>query len=268
MPFTLAHPAAVLPLWRLCPERLVWSALVIGSMTPDFEYFVTLRMVAVHGNTLAGSFYFCAPAGLAVFVLFHGLVKRPLVQMLPDRLRLAHGAAAQSGLPPRARTWALVTLSILLGAWTHQLWDSFSHAGRWGTRHVASLNSELFSLGDVGVRGYKLVQFGGGVLGLAFLGAAYLHWLHRASPAGEPPPRLRTAWRRGLLVVTLATPALLAILVGAQGTAGSDGVSALHRFAVRATASGVAATAAMVVLLSLLVRVFESRLREARDEPA
>jgi hypothetical protein len=42
MPFTFAHPAAVLPLRRFCPDRLVWSALVIGTVSPDLEYFVRL----------------------------------------------------------------------------------------------------------------------------------------------------------------------------------------------------------------------------------
>jgi hypothetical protein len=34
MPFTLAHPAVVVPLSR---QRLFLSALVIGSMTPDLN---------------------------------------------------------------------------------------------------------------------------------------------------------------------------------------------------------------------------------------
>ena len=37
MPFTLAHPAAILPITR---GRLIPSALVMGSMAPDVPYYV------------------------------------------------------------------------------------------------------------------------------------------------------------------------------------------------------------------------------------
>ena len=39
MPFTLSHPAAVLPLRTRAPA-LPFTALVIGSMTPDAEYYL------------------------------------------------------------------------------------------------------------------------------------------------------------------------------------------------------------------------------------
>src|SRR5215467_12574272 len=39
VPFTFSHPAAVLPLAR---RGLVFSALVVGSMAPDFPYFVQM----------------------------------------------------------------------------------------------------------------------------------------------------------------------------------------------------------------------------------
>ncbi|MBA3727450.1 MAG: DUF4184 family protein, partial [Armatimonadetes bacterium] len=38
MPWTFSHPAAVLPLRRLCPQSLDFAALVIGSTTPDIGY--------------------------------------------------------------------------------------------------------------------------------------------------------------------------------------------------------------------------------------
>ena len=39
MPFTLAHPAAVLPFAR---TKLVFSALIAGALAPDVGYFLTL----------------------------------------------------------------------------------------------------------------------------------------------------------------------------------------------------------------------------------
>lgn len=39
MPFTISHAAAVLPFARFFKRERVFSALVIGSMVPDFGYF-------------------------------------------------------------------------------------------------------------------------------------------------------------------------------------------------------------------------------------
>ena len=42
LPFTLAHAAAVVPIWRRGRSFLPLSALVVGCMAPDFEYFANL----------------------------------------------------------------------------------------------------------------------------------------------------------------------------------------------------------------------------------
>ncbi len=52
MPFTFAHPAAVLPFMKKQSKYISVTALILGSMAPDFEYFYILdRMVllAIHG---------------------------------------------------------------------------------------------------------------------------------------------------------------------------------------------------------------------------
>ncbi|MFJ2778051.1 MULTISPECIES: DUF4184 family protein [unclassified Kitasatospora] len=52
MPFTLSHPAAVLPLLRVAGERgpLVASALVAGSMAPDVPFFAESLFPGVYGR--------------------------------------------------------------------------------------------------------------------------------------------------------------------------------------------------------------------------
>ena len=49
MPFTLAHPAAVLP---LCRRPLVASALVAGAVAPDLLYVGPIYRIAtqINGN--------------------------------------------------------------------------------------------------------------------------------------------------------------------------------------------------------------------------
>jgi hypothetical protein len=103
MPFTLAHPAAAVPLARSSTERFALSALVVGSMAPDFEYPLRWRAEGHLGHTFPGLIVFCLPLGLVALALFHGLVKRPVVLLLPRALR-----ARLSGLPaPGERlTWS------------------------------------------------------------------------------------------------------------------------------------------------------------------
>lgn len=49
MPFTFAHPAAVLWCARWHPAGVPFSAFVIGSKSPDFEYFLRLANLAIQG---------------------------------------------------------------------------------------------------------------------------------------------------------------------------------------------------------------------------
>ena len=81
MPLTTSHPAAVIPLTRL---NLDLSALVIGSMTPDFVYFIPYCLpLSDFSHTIAGVFVLCIPLGLAALAIFHYLIKNPALALLP-----------------------------------------------------------------------------------------------------------------------------------------------------------------------------------------
>jgi len=43
MPFTFSHPAIVLPLATLRRQWISATGLIIGSITPDFEYFIRMK---------------------------------------------------------------------------------------------------------------------------------------------------------------------------------------------------------------------------------
>jgi len=83
VPFTLSHAAAVLPFRR----RLIPSALVVGALAPDFEYFLRLSPADRFGHTLLGAFMFTLPVALAVLWMFQRLIKVPVVQLMPDALQ-------------------------------------------------------------------------------------------------------------------------------------------------------------------------------------
>ncbi|MCX2738728.1 DUF4184 family protein [Pontibacter anaerobius] len=127
MPFTAAHPAIILPLLRR--RWFSATALVIGSMAPDFEYFFRLRTQSEVSHTLAGLLLFNLPVTLLLCLLFHSTVRDLAVQFLPPYFKKR--ALAQTypadWLQYLRANWLVVSSSALLGAFSHLFWDSFTH---------------------------------------------------------------------------------------------------------------------------------------------
>ena len=96
------------------------SALAIGSIAPDLWHLVPLVSRA-DSHSPAAVLWFCLPAGLLAYVLFHLVLKAPLIALAWPRL----GAFACDGLP-NAR-WHAVVVSLLVGALTHLAWDALTH---------------------------------------------------------------------------------------------------------------------------------------------
>src|SRR5271154_5340312 len=86
MPFTLAHPAAILPLRRFCPRFFSFPALVIGSISPDVGYCFGTLDVDDFSHSLKGSIEFCLPVGVVMLGFFYAL-RLPAVEILPERPR-------------------------------------------------------------------------------------------------------------------------------------------------------------------------------------
>jgi hypothetical protein len=125
MPFTVSHAAAVLPLQRLGKHKLPLTALMIGSMAPDFGYFFSHDASRQLTHGIPGLFVFALPAGLAVWLFYVAMLEKATITLLSDRwhTRFAHTDAITLPLIARA------SVAILLGAATHILWDAFTHRG-------------------------------------------------------------------------------------------------------------------------------------------
>jgi hypothetical protein len=241
MPFTLAHPAAVLPLARLRPLPL--SALVIGSVAPDLPYFLLLSTAHRFGHTAAGIWYFSVPAGLACWALFHAVLKMPLLSLLPEEHRRQLSAVASRPWFASWRALCLAALAVIVGVYTHVVWDSFTHADGWSARHLPWLGDSAFEFGGGKVPVFKVLQHLSTLLGLSLLGVAYGRWF-RAAPVGEavgPPLRLPVTRGRlaaAVLVSSSAVAACFCLFAARDGTKPNAGVKELTaRFVVIAGAS-------------------------------
>jgi hypothetical protein len=78
LPFTFAHSAAAVPLRHVLGRFGVLSALVIGSIAPDLAFVLPIGVARLDSHSLAGLFWFCLPAGLLTYLLFHRVLKGPL----------------------------------------------------------------------------------------------------------------------------------------------------------------------------------------------
>jgi len=239
MPFTLAHPAAAVPLRRWLGRYGTVSALVIGSMTPDLAYFLPVGVSRAQSHSLAGLFWWCLPVGAAVYLLFHAVLAPPLVALAPRALRARLASISRvPGPPTRERTFA-IALSLVAGAATHVAWDSFTHDQ--GAMVLASpwLRERLGEVWGYRVHTYRLLQHASSALGVLVLALWLERWWRRA-PVGEPTPE---AVPRALRVVLLA--ALVAGTIAASAIAAAPRAAEAHDLATLRPAVGLAVTTAM-----------------------
>ena len=201
MPFTISHAAAVLPLRKL---RLPLAAMMIGSMAPDFPYFLPGDLSRTNTHDLEGIFLFCLPMGLAVWLLFVHLLERPSIELLPEpwRLRIPHSDASFT-----FKSLALASLGIIVGALTHIAWDAFTHGDTPMTRLFPLLGEQAFSIRGRSVPVYFTLQVLSSLLGLIALAWWALRLRHdkpktRAVHASRIP--LSDRARVGILLVMIA----------------------------------------------------------------
>lgn len=175
MPFTFAHPLAVVPFLK----RKYFSAtgLLVGSIAPDFESFMRMRSYSEHSHTIVGIFYFDLPLGFLLAWLFHQIIKDVLLENSPSFVR-------QRLLPLRQvdfnaylqQNFLIFTYSVIVGSATHILWDSFTHGGAFMSSLIPYVNETVVpfrgarypmwytlqhissAIGLLGVIGYFLYQ--------------------------------------------------------------------------------------------------------------
>ena len=205
MPFTPAHPAAILPLARPLRKWAVPSALVIGSMVPDFAFFLPLGVRRLESHSLTGLFWFCLPIGWSAYLLFHLLLKFPIHSLLPAFIaRRLNQAIGETRLPKVS--WLAVTISLLVGAATHLAWDTFTHDGAPGVEAIAFLRADVFAVGTYHVYAYRLLQYFSSVIGLLILGVWTFQWFRKSAIGPEPAVSLALSQRLVVLASLFGIP--------------------------------------------------------------
>ncbi|MEV6284650.1 DUF4184 family protein [Kribbella sp. NPDC051770] len=251
MPFPLAHPAAVLPLIR---KPFVASALVAGALAPDLLYVGPLYTFAtryINGNltlTLTHDFtsalWLDPLLALLGFLVFHLLVKRPLIALAP--------AALAGRLPAPQRPSVLWTvISLYLGGFTHVLWDSFTHGDGYFVDRWSFLTTAITPTWDVN----RVLQYVSSVGGIALI-AIYLYlWWRRTTPS-PVESGLAPTTRYAVLAAAAVLAVVAAVVEVRRAAQDSELVGeAAVRFALTGLASGAVAALVFYVVAWQLLRL-------------
>lgn len=203
MPFTLAHPAAVLPLRGL--PYLRTAPLIIGSLVPDLPYFLpaALNHFILDTHTFERSYSTTLALGCVLLAAVF-LLRLPLTALMSARARWLCLAA----LEPFRRhplEWVFAPVAILLGVWTHLLWDSFTHPDGWMVHRVAALSAPV-TIGSYSGPLCHVLQYLSSVFGLAVLTVWYRR-LPVPPTAPAEPDAARSA--SGPLLMLAAAGAIL-----------------------------------------------------------
>lgn len=194
MPFTPSHVAAVLPLiFSARLRRLAdpW-ALAVGAMVPDLPIFLPFLSDYTDWHSWRGVVTVDLAAALVVLLLLHGLLRDPLLSLLPPALA-GRAAPLRPTWRDLARSAPAIVAGALLGSASHVLWDSFTHStgpGEWG-QWLATPVLGVLPL-------FRVLQYTSSAVGLAVVVWWAWRGLSRLTPAPVPdvlrvPARLRRA---------------------------------------------------------------------------
>src|ERR1700679_114986 len=144
MPFTFAHPAAILPIRSRFKKWIPLVPLVVGSLVPDAGYYLPMpEHYKETAHTFLGTLLPSLLVGSIVLLIFYWIAPE-IVFLLPSPLREALEPELRPHRAISLREVLMAACGVALGAETHVLWDSFTHSTGWAVRRVPLLRGTLW----------------------------------------------------------------------------------------------------------------------------
>lgn len=170
MPFTFSHPAIALPLKAVKPKWFSTTGLVVGSIAPDFVYFLKMGGNADFGHTLAGIFILDIPLAFFIAIAFHHWVRNVLILHFPAPLDKKYSNFLDYDfLSYIKKHWMLFMASSVVGILSHLFWDDFTKPDGFVYYLAPSFFSQKVNIGPVNTSLHMLIERTGSVIGLVFL---------------------------------------------------------------------------------------------------
>ena len=166
MPFTFAHPAIFIPLEKKLNRKFSTTGLIIGSMVPDFEFFLKMRTGENIGHHWYGVFLFDIPLTIVICYLFHFLLKGMIINNSPDWFYQRFSKWVNFDWNNYVKQNKLIVFSsIVLGIFSHLFLDAFTHEDGFFVEKISFLKSDIILL-NFNTNTYMLLQISESVLGL------------------------------------------------------------------------------------------------------
>ncbi len=247
MPLTISHPAAVIPLQKL---GLPLSALVIGSMMPDFEFFLRFSSDRVVGHTIPGIFLFCLPVGFIILFLFHTVIKKPLLSLSPQTHRNRIAAGAEFKFFPLKQCFKII-FALLIGILSHLFLDSLTHENSFFTSLIPWLSFSILNTPFGSLRIYFVLQqflsFIGFLLIIRWYSIWYKNVIHTHLHTSLMNRNQKTKVLLLMIILTLVTTAVIVPIITFSGNSLHD--AGLYKAIISNTAVVSVSVTLMVLCL-------------------
>lgn len=152
------------------------TGLILGSMSPDFEYFIMLEPYQSIGHSLTGLFFQAIPLCVFLAVIFHSIVKEILVLHLPSNYNIdqrAYNTLSKWSL--NSKGWVVFILSVIIGFITHVFIDGFTHFNGYFVERYPPLRDLMIYNFPL----YKILQHSFSIFGLLMLTWMIISFLYR-----------------------------------------------------------------------------------------
>lgn len=181
MPFTFVHPAIVIPFKKQLPKYFNITALILGSMAPDFEYFLRFKPRGEMGHTSLGVFYFDLPIVFIMAFLWNYIIKKTFILSLPHPFdkKLSYFVDKKSNVI-NIKYLIRFVFSALLGVYSHILWDAFTHKTGFFVTRIALLSNNI-KIMNFKIPIYKILQHGSTLIATIYI-IIYIFSIMRYNP--------------------------------------------------------------------------------------
>lgn len=167
MPFTPAHPAILLPAKLLPRKYISWTALFIGSMVPDMEYFLFMNPGSRMSHSIYGIINFNLPMTFLLAMAWHSFVGPVVLRVLPffrvEYTRIHHDFADWL-----TKNWLVFILSALVGICSHLFLDGFCHHRGFIVQRIPYL-TEMVHFAGFDIRRCYLVWYVSSAVGMLLM---------------------------------------------------------------------------------------------------
>jgi len=157
MPFTFVHPIAIIPIYKLSKKKLDIVALAIGSVSPDFEYFIRFRLKSDYSHDLILGILFNLPIAIIIYLISKSKITEIILKHTTQKCHTLYSNIEYKN------KW-VVFLSIILGMYTHILWDTLTHFNPFTANNFTLLSKQI-NFGDSQVNVYRILQHLSNLLG-------------------------------------------------------------------------------------------------------